>query len=176
MTSDRSGFRTDTPEYESFVSAMEHVMQDVRKELGRLSDRKETQKVKQALKEAIDRIQQALGSHPDFVETGLLPLGQETDAVGEPGQISRQMEDTTPDEQPGEEETEAKDSTEQNSVSDDQADYQTKDAKEKKPRVKRLTPNAVIRKIAVGDHLVSCCLDYFGESTGVLHPGTDHLY
>ena len=93
-----------------------------------------------------------------------MPLGQETDAVGEPGQISHQLEDTMTEEQSAEEEAAADDSREQNAVSDDRAEYQTKDTKEMTPRVKQLTPNTVIRKISVGDHLVSCCLDYFGES------------
>lgn len=162
VTSDRSGFRTDTPEYTALTAAVNRVMQEVRKQLGRLSDRKETQKVKRALKEAIDRIQQALGKHPDFVEAGLLPFGEESPAVGEPA-IVQPTRETSVDEEESAEVTTTEDSPgNDHHVADEHEEYETESPKPKAV-VKRLTPNAVIRKISVGDHLVSCCLDYFGE-------------
>ncbi|MFQ5650187.1 MAG: ATP-binding protein [bacterium] len=170
VTSDRSGFRVDTPEYEAFVAAMEKVMSEVQQQVGRLSDKKETQKVKRALKEAIERIQLALGRHPDFIEAGLLPVGEESDALGEPGQArpaEAEMQDAemTPESENGDlpASEEADGLTPENTVSDAEGTYETGPAKEKAPVVKRLTPNTVIRKISVGDHLVSCCLDHFGE-------------
>jgi hypothetical protein len=33
----------------------------------------------------------------------------------------------------------------------------------KKPKVKRLTPDAVVKRLRVGHEGVSCCLDHFGE-------------
>ncbi|MFQ5866227.1 MAG: ATP-binding protein, partial [bacterium] len=159
VTSDRSGFRTDVAEYEAFTSAMDRVMEEVKRQLSRLSDQKETQKVKRALKEAIERMQNALGKHPDFVDAGLIPIGEETDAVGEPGEIRASSEEPT-EEEKAEIEPEITSEAEE-SVSDDTEDYETKPPKP--PVVKRLTPSAVIRKLAVGDLLVSCCLDYFGE-------------
>ncbi|MFQ5604281.1 MAG: ATP-binding protein [bacterium] len=161
ITSDRSGFRSDTPEYTAFVATMENVLEDVKKQLGLLSDRKETRKVKRALKEAMERIQQALIKHPDFVEAGLLPRGEESDAVGEPGEIQQENEADAPEE-------ESLDAPENNAdkegaVADVQEEYQSPAEPKKAPVVKRLTPNAVVRKISVGDQLVSCCLDYFGE-------------
>ncbi len=162
VTSDRSGFRTDAPEYAAFVSAVSRVMEEVRKQLGRLAGKSETQKVKRALKEAIDRMQQALGKHPDFVEAGLLPLGEESAAVGEPGIIQAKKEASV-DEEESAEETPAENLPEdENRVADGHEESDTELTKPKAV-VKRLTPNAVIRKISVGDLLVSCCLDYFGE-------------
>lgn len=160
VTSDRSGFRTDVPEYQAFVAAMEKIMKEVRIQISRLLDQKETQKVKRALKEAIDRIQQALGKHPDFVEAGMLPIGEEPDAVGEPGEIRPTEEETvTPEEEP---ELESENAPEEaTKVSDTTEEFTQKPTE--KPKVKRLSPNAVIRKLTVGDQLVSCCLDYFGE-------------
>ncbi|MFQ6114584.1 MAG: ATP-binding protein [bacterium] len=162
VTSDRSGFRTDVVEYEAFVSAMGRVMEEVKKQLSRLADRKETQKVKRALKEAMERIQNALVKHPDFVEAGLIPVGEETDAVGEPGEIKPSSEEPTLEEVSEEEKTEENEvEISSEAVSDVTEDYETQPPKA--PVVKRLTPNAVIRKLSVGNLLVSCCLDYFGE-------------
>lgn len=160
ITSDRSGFRTDVAQYEAFVSAMAKVMKDVKTQLSRLLDRKETQKVKRALKEAIDRIQQALGKHQDFVDSGLIPIGEVTDAVGEPGEIRQMEEETTSVDEESELESENL-QTEETKVSDVTEEFEQKPIE--KPKVKRLSPNAVIRKIHIGDQLVSCCLDYFGE-------------
>jgi hypothetical protein len=161
VTSDRSGFRTDTPEYAAFTSAVSRVMEEVRKQLGRLTDKKETQKVKRALKEAIDRIQQALGKHPELVKAGLLPFGEESEAAGEPAIRQAAKDDSAPEDETAEEPSTPEDSADNNHrAADVQEDYETPPAK---PKVRRLTPNAVIRKIKVDDYLVSCCLDYFGE-------------
>ncbi|MFQ5708680.1 MAG: ATP-binding protein [bacterium] len=163
VTSDRSGFRTDVPEYQAFETVMQKIMEEVRTQLGRLSDRKETQKVKRALKEAITRIQKALGHHPEFIDSGMLPIGEATDAVGEPGEIAPAVEDsaTEPEEEDSSTTPEGPEEPEEDKVAEAREDYAEK--AEKQPRVKRLSSSAVIRKIKVGDFLVTCCLDHFGE-------------
>ncbi len=40
-----------------------------------------------------------------------------------------------------------------------------KKKRKKKPRVKQLTPNAVIKKMRFGEAGVSCCVDSFGEDS-----------
>lgn len=166
VTSDRSGFRTDGPEYQAFDATMTRIMSQVKQQLSRLSDQRETKKVKRALKEAMDRIQQALVKHTDFVDPGFIPIGEETSGVGEPGEIKPIKEESSHEEESGQVEDvqKASDLTPdtENQVSDAKAEYQEKPAK--RAVVKRLTPNAVIRKLSVGDLLVSCCLDNFGEN------------
>ena len=159
VTSDRSGFRTDIEEYKAFDTAMQKLLSDVKSQLGRLIDRKETQKVRRALREAMLRIQTALEKHPEFLDAGILPKGEETDAVGEPGEIKPDNEKSSleEEEQDG---IAVEPEKEPEHISDAKEDYVKKPAK---PRVKRLSSNAVIRKIAVVDFLVTCCLDQFGE-------------
>lgn len=172
VTSDRSGFRQDTPEYEAFSAAMQKIMAEVKQQIVRLSDRKETQKVRRALKEALDRIQLALTIHPDFIESGIMPVGEQSDALGEPALAKAGTEGQAPkDDSQAEAEAESSlqpqqedDAASPSSVNDEDATYKDKTQAERKPVVKRLTPNTVIRKIRVGDHLVSCCLDHFGEA------------
>jgi len=36
--------------------------------------------------------------------------------------------------------------------------------KRRHPLVKKITPNAIVRKIRMGEHVVSVCLDFFGEN------------
>lgn len=160
VTSDRSGFRTDVPEYIAFNGVMEKILQEVKKQLSQLSDQRERQKVNRALKEAIHRIQQALGKHPEFVDAGLIPVGEDTNALGEPGEMRPQNELSTQEENTDSEAEGALEDSE-NKVEDVIEDYAT--GKAKTPKVKRLRPNTVVRKISIGDFLVSCCLDFFGE-------------
>ncbi|MFQ5771161.1 MAG: ATP-binding protein [bacterium] len=159
VTSDRTGFRTDGTEYEAFNSTMVRILEEVKKQLSQLSTQRETQKVKRALKEAIERIQHALVKHTDFVDAGLIPKGEETNGVGEPAEMKPLNEPPTLQEET-ETTSEMTPVTEPN-VSDVEEDYPQKPPK--KPTVKRLTPGAVIRKLSVGNLLVSCCLDNFGE-------------
>lgn len=159
VTSDRSGFRTDVEEYKAFDTAMQKLLRDVKSQLGRLIDRKETQKVRRALTEAMLRIQTALEKHPEFLEAGILPKGEETDAVGEPGEIKPDSEKSSMEEEE-QNRIAVEPEKEPEHISDAKEDYVKKPAK---PRIKKLSSNAVIRKIAVADFLVTCCLDQFGE-------------
>jgi len=162
ITSDRSGFRIDTPEYQAFEKVMQRVMRDVEMELRRLGDRRETQRVRRALKEALERIQKALAQHPDFVGGGIVPRGELSDRIGEPAELlpeNLELADVAAD-------------AEENEGDDREAEAEQSEAEAMEPeavpekkhaRVHRLTANAVVRKISFGDMTVSCCLDHFGE-------------
>ena len=43
-------------------------------------------------------------------------------------------------------------------------DVKPKAKKRKNPLVKKITPNAIVRRIKFGEQAVSVCLDFFGES------------
>ncbi|MDP3016919.1 MAG: ATP-binding protein, partial [Deltaproteobacteria bacterium] len=60
VTTDRSGFILDTPQYQAFQRVMEKVIREVDDILKRLAGRKEKQKAGKALKEALQRIHRAL--------------------------------------------------------------------------------------------------------------------
>jgi hypothetical protein len=154
ITSDRSGFRLDTEEYAVFNDVMTEVMQEVKKQLGRLADAKETTKVRQAIKEVLDRIQQALAQNPELGDIGAIPYGEPSPGMGEAAELKPEESEHEKEQQLSDKES-------------DQKPPQTEKLDSKrsaeKPKVKRLTPNTVVRTMKIGNLVVACCLDYFGE-------------
>ena len=148
ITSDRSGFVVDSSEYRAFHQTMQKVMGEVRAVLGRLTGQRERRAAARALNEALERITKALTRNPDFSPFGALP-------IGEAGGIGGAAATPSPRE-PAAERTIDAGATEQKPVA-------AKAKKRKKaPTVKRLTPDAVIRRLKYGQSGISCCLDHFG--------------
>jgi hypothetical protein len=151
ITSDRTGFIKDSPEYKTFLTVMEKIIEDVKKVLHRLTAKKEGRIVSRALNEALHRIYKALYNNPELSPFGALPIADETaKGIGGAGLLrEKQAEgaeqvvgDVTEKEKPVE---------------------KIPKKRKKKPRVKRLTPNAVIKKMKFGESGVSCVVDSFGE-------------
>ncbi|HLA47675.1 MAG: hypothetical protein A3I04_02335 [Nitrospinae bacterium RIFCSPLOWO2_02_FULL_39_110] len=151
ITSDRSGFIIDSNEYKIFYEKMAEVIKDVRRILGSLSDKKETQRVKRALKDALHRVQMALSKNPEFSPFGIIPLASEGKMPGEAGMVMEKrvgMEAET---------------GKINQEKETEVTGEKKEKKEKKPSVKKLTPGAVVQKMKLGNSGVSCCIDHFGD-------------
>jgi len=147
ITSDRTGFIKDFPEYEAFRKVMERVTGDVKNILQKLSGKKEGRKVSRALKEALQKIYKALAANPDLSPFGAFPVGDEKKGIGGAAGMTKeavQAVQTIPADQTA------------------KADVPKKKRK-KKPKVKQLTPNAVIKRMKFGDIGVSICVDGFGE-------------
>ncbi|MEK7846960.1 MAG: hypothetical protein AAB257_08365 [Nitrospinota bacterium] len=130
---------------------MVEILKDVKRILSSLSDKKETQRVKRALKDALHRVQMALSKNPEFSPFGIIPLSSEGKMPGEAGMVMERSGKTEGEKEkvitPAEgEKAEAKD-----------------EKKEKKPLVKKLTPGAVVQKMKLGNSGVSCCIDHFGS-------------
>lgn len=143
ITSDRSGFITDTEEHRAFHEAMLRVMEEVKRYLGRVSDERETKGARKALREALHRIQDALRVNPDFAPPGMFPLAGETPGLGGAGLA---QEAPPP-----------------------KAETLGEAAKPKRTRQKKsstravqLTPHAVIQRLKMGYTGITCCLDHFG--------------
>lgn len=145
ITSDRTGFIKDSQEYMEFKTVIEKVMADVKTALNRLTIKKEGRKVSRALKEALQKIYKALALNPDLSPFGALPIGEETKGIGDAAEVSKKNEGVI--------ETE---------VGAEKPKVLEKKRK-KKPKVKRLTPNAIIKRIKFGETGVSCVVDSFGE-------------
>ncbi|MDR7540421.1 MAG: hypothetical protein QN152_12985 [Armatimonadota bacterium] len=64
VTADRSGFVRDSGEYLAFRRVMAGVMEETRRVIGRLVDRKERARARQAVREAFRRIERALAKNP----------------------------------------------------------------------------------------------------------------
>ncbi len=148
ITSDRTGFIKDSPEYEEFSRVMDKVMADVRGVLKRLAGRKERRVVSRALKESLQRVYKALAKNPEFSPFGALPIGDE-EGIGGAALRSKKKEGG------GEEVVKPEGS----------ASAQTKGKKKrkKKAKVRELSPNAVVKKMKFGEIGVSCVVDSFGE-------------
>lgn len=143
VTTDRSGFITDSEEYKVFFQIMKQVMGHVREVLTEMTSQKENVKTRRALKDALVRVQKALALNPDFSPFGELPLADNIPGVGEAGLMSS----------PGKSKV---------GVEKGREKKRRKSKKGKLPRVRQLTPNAVIRKVKMGHSGVTCCLDNFG--------------
>lgn len=146
ITSDRSGFIIDNEEYKSFIEAMTRVMSEVKSVLGQLSNKRENIATGRAVKEALERIQKSLLAHPDLSPFGQAPLSDGAGAVGESAVVKK-----------GQEETDIKTVDAQK-----QKIKQTRRRGKYKPKANLLTPNAIVRKIKMGNTGVICCLDHFG--------------
>ena len=82
ITSDRTGFIKDSPEYAAFHKVMERVIGDVKNILQKLSGKKEGRKVSRALGEVLQKIYKALAANPDLSPFGTFPVGEETKGIG----------------------------------------------------------------------------------------------
>ena len=156
VTTDRSGFVLDSPQYQAFKRVMEKVVREVDDILKRLAGRKERRRASKALKEALHRVHRALALNPDLSPFGAIPLAGEGVGVGGAGVISKKSAsfEGTGETRPVEK-GEGGDETKQ-------LPKPTK-IKKKSPKVRRLTPNAVVRRMRFGETGVSVCVDDFGE-------------
>lgn len=151
ITSDRTGFITDTPQYAAFIVAMAKVMGDVKEALSHLEGRKTSGRAKKAMREALERVAKALTRHPDLSPFGATPLAdgdqQGNEAAAEAKEAkSRDIAVKEPDKPASETEEETA----------------VKKERVKKAAVERLTPNAVVQRLKMGGAQVSCCIDDFG--------------
>lgn len=158
LTSDRSGFIGDTPEFETFLSAMQKIMTDVQKVYNQIASKKENRKVSRALKEALQRVHQALSLNPELSPFGVVPFAEKgRQGAGETA-VETGKEEEEPDLSKIEDEiTSDSDQEVLATAADDE-----KQKKERKPSLRIATPNAVVKRLKFGDTGVTCCLDHLG--------------
>jgi len=149
ITSDRSNFVTDSDEYQEFLKIMKKIIDIIKKTLGKEADRREDQRASRAVKEALDRIHKSLAKNPELSPFGPIPYGDE-ESVGS-GAVAESTK------RKGENESELRPIMEG-------VKKKPKIKKKRHPLVKRITPNAIVRRMRMGDSSVSVCLDFFGES------------
>jgi hypothetical protein len=147
VTSDRSGFVIDSPEYRAFAQTMQRVMSEVHSVLSRLLGKGEKRAAARALGEALERISKSLLRNPDFSPFGPIPIGEIGGIGGAAATKSPGAGENTHEAKP---------------VGTNQTSR--KAARKKRPTVKRLTPDAVVRRLKMGQAGISCCLDHFGET------------
>ena len=125
---------------------MKKVMEGVKVSLQKLTMKRESKKVSRALKEALHRIYKALAANPDLSPFGTIPIGDEQKGIGEAAEIPQKKEQIK-----------------QEDIKSENAKKTSAKKRKKKPKVKMLTPNAIIKRIKFGETGISCVVDSFGE-------------
>ncbi len=162
LTADRSNFVVDSQEYAAFAEAMGRVIAEVEAALRQIALRKENRVARRAVLEALSRIETALRMHPDLSPFGAIPIGDEVEGGGEAALVSE------PKDPPGSEEG-GRGTAPEGAEQGEPEDPEGPDAPaievgpESRPRVRRLTPNAVVQKVRMGETGLACCIDQFGE-------------
>jgi hypothetical protein len=156
VTTDRSGFVIDSIQYQTFQRVMDKIVQEVDEILKRLAGRKEKQRASKALKEALQRVHRSLTLNPDLSPFGAIPLAGEVGGMGGAGVLSKKSgQEGEGRAQTGEEGTPREEAKEP---------LIPKKIRKKSPKVKRLTPNAIVQRMKFGEIGVSVCVDDFGEN------------
>jgi hypothetical protein len=156
VTTDRSGFLLDSLQYQAFRSVMGKVVQEVDDVLKRLAGHKEKRRTSKALKEALQRVHRALALNPDLSPFGAIPLAGEGEGMGGAGAVAKKLDRM--------EEKEAQMVKEEKTAESTPPPLSSpKKVRKKSPKVKRLTPNAVVQRMRFGETGISICVDDFGE-------------
>jgi hypothetical protein len=156
VTTDRSGFILDSPQYQAFRGVMEKVVQEVDDVLKRLTGFKERRRTSKALKEALQRVHRALALNPDLSPFGAIPVAGEEKGMGGAGVVPKKLEKKEGGE---------KEMAEEGKAVEEAQRFPSlpKKTKKKSAKVKRLTPNAVVQRMRFGETGISICVDDFGE-------------
>jgi len=161
LTSDRSGFIEDSPEYGSFLKSMERVIAEVRRAFNQLASERESQRVSRALKEALQRVHKALSLNPALSPFGVVPFSEKGRLGAGETAVEVGTEKEKVDQIKGEEIEEVPSDSDEGDSPTPATDE--KPHKEKKPSLRIATPNAVVKRLKFGDAGVTCCLDHLGE-------------
>jgi len=154
ITSDRSKFITDSVEYQEFIKIMEKIVGIIKKMLGKEADRQKDRRAGSAVKEALQRIHKALAFNPDLSPFGPVSYGDEAKA-GTGGSAALDGKDKKEETKDKEIAPEDKKAAEEN---------KEKKKRRRNPLVKKMTPNAIVRRMRMGTESVSVCMDFFGEN------------
>jgi hypothetical protein len=164
VTSDRTGFVIDGPEYASFLAAMEKVKAEIRTQVEQLRDKGENRKITRALREAMERVEKALLRHREFCPEGIIPIGEGADGAGDAALGAGEKKAGARGEKKGR-----------------GKDARTRRKKTERPHIRKLTPSAVVKTVKMGQLGVTCCIDHYGpegpecftEST-IIYINRDH--
>ncbi len=169
VTADRSGFVRDSDEYRAFSEAMKHVVEELQRVLNRLSDRKNRLRARRAIREAFKLVQRALARNPDLSPFGAIPMA--TESASASGGAGVLPERHRPDIRDGG----SVDIPTTNGAPEMPKERKAAapQARKRKPRLRRLTPDAVVQRVRLNETGVTCCLDHFGgEGAEAFHEGT----
>lgn len=128
---------------------MKRIVDIIKKSLGKEADRRADRKASRVVKEALQRIHKALARNPDLSPFGPIPYGEEK-GIGGGAAIKT---------------TKKAEKDEELKPPIKEAQRKPRAKKRRHPLVKRITPNAIVRRMRMGRESVSVCLDFFGEKS-----------
>ncbi|MBI3618689.1 ATP-binding protein [Candidatus Peregrinibacteria bacterium] len=183
ITSDRSRFITDVPEYRVFVAVLHKELLHISRQLKDIAERREKQKADETLKDTLTRMRRAIRRNPDIAP----PLLSGTGEIDESGAGVSSDAAMAPNAYEGEGGTVDAMQVQMNgtSPSNSQNPSDGSDVKEpppKKVRVRNLQGKTVVaRKMMIGGTGITCALDGFGRGSpaaftegGVVYINVDH--
>ncbi|MBI1813254.1 ATP-binding protein [Candidatus Peregrinibacteria bacterium] len=167
ITSDRSRFISDSPEYRVFLAVLSKELHHISRQIKDLAERREKQKADETLKDTLVRMRRAIKRNPDIAPPMLSATG-EVDESGEgvaSDVIQMQMEGMPP--------VETQNSPDTSEV---------KEPLPKKVRVRNLQGKTIVaRKMMIGGTGITCALDGFGRGSpaaftegGIVYINIDH--
>ncbi len=142
LTTDRNDFIKDAPEFETFNVVMKKYFSWVNDEFSRRSDEKENSRVKRAMREVTQKIEVALLKNKEWCPHGLLPIGDRGE--NEVGNTAEQTKTSL-------------------QVESLEKSKKEKRVRVKRPRLKQLSPSALIKKIKIGQMNLAMIIDHFGS-------------
>lgn len=148
LTSDRSDFIRDSAEWEAFRAVMASVLSQVQQVVGKLLDVKENRRTSRVLTEVLEGVRQALMRNPEACPEGILPIGGEAASQGPVATAAMRPRE--------------RQESSQRRASGPQTPVKTR--RPKRPQVKRLSPSALIKRLKLGQHGLSCCVDHLGPT------------
>jgi len=181
ITSDRSRFIADTPEYALFTKIMQRELKKIQRQVRDLEERKERAKADETLKDTLLRMRRAIRKNPDIAP----PLLSSTGEIDESG--LKQTEKMSP--KAGANEGDSIDAMQmivQNIAgalrASPEDDSTAKETLPQKIRVKNLEgKDSIARKIVIGGIGITCALEHWGRESpaaftdgGIVQINMDH--
>lgn len=177
VTSDRTGFIVDSPQYQTFQQVMREVVKRVKEEIKVLADEKQNRAVTRRLNEAMRRVEDALIHNPELCPVNLTPIGNEE---GEDAGVLRKKISPSEEEIEGESESIEERGEDVEALAGRSKKGKTR-AKKKRPHIRPLTTTALVRELRATRFGVTCVIDHFGEDGPecftqgtVVHINRDH--
>ncbi len=151
ITSDRTSFIIDSPQYQAFEAVMQQVAKRVREQLRILADERGNRKMNRRLKEAMKRIEKALLHNPDLCPFGLAAKGEKLEQGEEKLEITKEEKGGPPPEEWKEPKARSKEKP------------KFEEFAPKRPKIRSLTSTGVIRQLKAKEMGITCLVDHFGE-------------
>lgn len=187
ITSDRSRFLLDSPEYSVFFNAMQKEIRKISNLLGEYATLKSKRKADEMLKDTMHRIGRAIKKNPAFSPKVMSPTGEIDDTEDNPNSLAPEDHGGRSEESIEAFKLDIKNEEplpfDQIPIKDCDKDFnEQREAKAKKVRVKNLAGKMMVaRKIKIGGLGIVCNVDGFGKNekpvfveSGIIYINQDH--